>query len=351
MNANNLLAGGLILVVGLFLIYYLIALIIRRLAERNRFFTIAEEGTAKAVMINDRFDRFVMSFMGRDFTYEVEDNDIATMWRIDDAQNKQERGLRLPFLRGVEWIGFPPFANIHTYRFAWSSLEEVRDEASGELVKRPVPDNKRIDYILVQSDIYVTRIETAECKDKIPLNSNVILGVKVVNPYKALFRIEQWLEATENLVTAKMREYFGSRTYDDLVQLASGESSELLTQFSDVADYVKDKWGVLITSVKISTIDPASKLAEDFIRASTQLYVSQQQALARKAEGQGLADRDTAHFKAISDIKDGTEMYKWQQIKESGLSTYVESGAALATVPVGNGPRRPAPPDDATPTS
>jgi len=345
------LAGG-------FGLYYLTAWIVRQLAERNLFFTIADEGTAKAVIINGKFDRFIMSFMGRKFTNEVveeeveEDGekrtkkDIATRWDISEADDVEERKVALPFMRGIQWIGVPPFNDIHQYKFTWSSLEEVPNE-KGELVKRPVQSSKRIDYVLVQSDIYVTRLEEAECKDKIPLNGNIIFAAKVVNPYKALYRIERWLEAVENLLTARMREYFGAHHYEELIELASNiagdDSSELMEQFQSLIDFVKDKYGVLISSIRISTIDPGSALAEEFIRATTKVYVAEQQAAADKVAGEGLAARDTAHYKAISEIPGAVDFYKWDRIANSRLSTYVESGGARTGINLGGGKDSPAP--------
>jgi len=332
---------------GGFGLYYLTAWIVRQLAERNLFFTIADEGTAKAVIVNGKFDRFIMSFMGREFTDVVVENDIATRWDIGEADDVEEHRAALPFMRGIQWIGFPPFNDIHQYKFTWSSLEEVPNE-KGELVKRPVQNSKRIDYVLVQSDIYVTRLEEAECKDKIPLNGNIIFAAKVVNPYKALYRIERWLESVENLLTARMREYFGAHHYEELIELASNiagdDSSELMEQFQSLIDFIKDKYGVLISSIRISTIDPGSALAEEFIRATTKVYVAEQQAAADKVAGEGLAARDTAHYKAISDIPGASDFYKWDRIANSHLSTYVEGGGSSRTgINLGGGKDSPAP--------
>lgn len=330
---------------SLFAFYYAALWIIRRLADRNLFFTIVEESTVKAVMTNGQFSFLLMAFYGRDFTRTIVGGDNASYWDIKDTENIPEPW-SIPFLKGIRWIGFPPFNDVYEYKFEWSSLEDVLDKATGKLEKQPVARSKTIDYILAQSDIYVAKLNGAECSDKIPLDSRFLIGGKITNAYKALFRIERWLEASENLISAQMRDFFGSKTYEELVGLSGksgADSSELSTNaiFATVIETIRSKYGFLITTLKIDTIEPGSALASKFIEASTQVYVAEQLAKSRVAEGQGLAARDTTHYKALSEIPNAPEMYKWDKIAESNLGTYVEGGSGVKpTVAVG-GPSDP----------
>lgn len=335
-------AGWIILLFGF---YYLLAFAIRRLAKQNLFWTFVEEGTAKAVVRNGRFAMCVMSYSGHMFRQDAGTPSIVQEdnWDIVQFDPKTSKSRRyLPLLKNVRWTGLYPFSEVHNYRFSWTSLEETDSGTVGNLVKNFKYKEENIDYILVQDDIYVTRIETAECADNIPLNLVVLVGGRVVNPYKALFRVERWLEATLNVVGTRMRNFVADRTYAEVRQIAStkaadvdDESSKVLDTFFDtVKKKIEKDWGFHISFVQVYSVDPGSELAAEFIQASTQLYVAQQKAEANKVEGAGLAARDTAHFKAIAGIPGGHDFFKWDSIRQSKLVTYVDGGGAVPAIPV-----------------
>ncbi len=98
---------------------------------------------------------------------------------------------------------------------------------------------------------------------------------------------------------------------------------------------IKDKYGFEISFVQIYSIDPGSDLADDFIRATTLVYVAEQKRDANKAEGEGLAARDKAHFKAISEIPGGVDIFKWDAIQRSNLTTFVDGSSVGVSIPVG----------------
>ncbi len=345
----GLAVGGLF--VALFVLYYALALVIRLLAEQNIFWTLVREGTAKAIMYNNRFMFCIMSFAGHTFKGDTKDppEDMVEKWDVVPYRPGMRSRRYLPLLRNIRWIGLPPFTDAHRYRFSWTSLEEETADKSKKDDRFHYSD-KIIDYILLQDDVYVTHIKEAECADNIPLNAVLLIGGRIVNPYRALFNVERWLEATSNRVNSKMRDFFGGRTYVQIRTLADttaeGDSSPhiLYDYFKEVVQYVEEHWGFHISFVRILEVNPGSELAAQFIKASTLVYVATQKADADVQEGRGLAARDKAHFTAVRDIEGGADMFKWQQIKESGLTTYVEGGGAIISVPPG-GKRAPKTPE------
>lgn len=347
---------GLLGLAILFLLYYATALMIRLLAERNLFWTLVEEGTAKAIMRNGRFTFCVMSYNGYRFAADAPEPplDEVEKWAVVPFPPSAAATSRryLPLLKNIRWIGLPPFSDAHGYRFSWTSLEEREDDSG--LKKNFHFKELPIDYILLQEDVYVSKIEEVECKDNIPLDSVILVGGYIINPYKALFRVERWLEASLNLVGAKMRDFFGERTYAQLRQLAQPQGGDMPAEFATyfnqvIAEILKD-WGFKITFIRIHSIDPGSELAADFIRATTQLYVAEQKALADEAEGRGLAARDRQQLEAVSKIPGGIDMFKYKQIAESKLTTYVEGGAGvMPSIPLGGGNPPPPPPNNQQP--
>ena len=253
------------------------------------------------------------------------------------------------FLRGIHWIGIWPFAQIHTYKFAWTSLEDQVDQTTGiHKNLKFTSDDELLTHILVQQDTYVSRLDGAECKDNIPLDVVYLITGEVVNPYKALFRVERWLEATQNLVGASLRHWVGERSYEKIRADATSTGSEAeLTDDLDVKKVqalILEKYGFNIVSIKLYSVAPGSEMAKEFVKASTVVYVAEQKAKADKIEGQGLKDRVTAFYGTISGIPGGIEAHKWEQIAKSGLGTYVEGGASRASVTVPTSGRTPAAP-------
>lgn len=322
-----------VIVALLALTYYLVALLIRKLAERNLFWTFVEEGTAKSIIVNGRFSFCVMSFSGHMFKADSP-NPPATQadgWDIVPFDPSVQHRRYLPLLRNIRWIGFPPFSDAYAYGFSWTSLEEEQEDSS-DIKKKFHYSDKIIDYILVQDDIYVTQVKEAECLDNIPLDAIILIGGHITNPYKAMFKVERWLESTANRIGADVRDLFGTKSFADIRSLHEKQANVL--EKKTKAEVLKE-WGFEISFVRIYSVNPGSKLAEDFIRATTVTYVAEEQAKADEAEGRGKAARDKQHFEAVSKITGGVEMFRWNKISESKLTTYVEGGAAKPVIPVG----------------
>lgn len=348
-------AGAMIIILVVFGAYYLLAWLVRKLAERNLFWTFVEEGTAKAIMRNGRFIFAVMSFSGHMFRSDVPLAPGETRSQVQDwdiVPYQPHRRIYLPLLRNVRWIGLPPFTDAHKYRFSWTSLEEERAE-SGDLVKKYNFKEAIIDYVLVQDDVYVTKIVTAECRDNIPLDAVILFGGRVVNPYKALFAVERWHEATVNRIGSKTRDFFGQKTYAEIRQIQSAMAgggtagtaaqNEMDEAYREVTEQVLNEWGFKTNFIRIYQVDPGSKLAEGFIRATTVTYVAEEQKKADTAAGEGFAARDSTHLRAIAGIPGGMEMFKWLQVRGSNLTTYVEGGGVVASIPVGGQGTPPSP--------
>ena len=321
-----------------------------QLAKKNIFFTTVEEGQAKAVTINGRFRKFLMSYSGHVFKHQ---NDggvaAATATPADDWEIKPldhelgffERKAYLPkFLRGIRWIGLPPFAETYTYHFRWESVVQT---TSGTEVN--LNDEHAIGHILVRSDIYGAKLLSAECRDNIPLNVPFFIYGRVINPYKALFQTEKWLEATINLITGHLRTFVGTHSYDALRQAKNNDadsSRDIAEHLKAVYAIIEKDFGFKIERLEIQDVEPASELAKDFIKASTQAYVAEEKAKAIIAEAKGESARVKGIYDEVAKIPGGVDMYKWDKIAQSGLATYVEGSApqkpvlALPTTPGGS---------------
>jgi len=328
---------------------YIIAIAILSLAKQNLFWTYVEEGHAKAIMVNGQFFRVIMSlegyiFANQDPRKKTNVNDIEITrdkdgfteyekkgphpWDIieDDREKKGNKifSTLFPFTKGIKWIGFYPFVKIHLYNFKWASLEE------GEAIKK----SEILDYVLIKSDIYFSEVSQAETKkgERIPLDIKIILTMQVKNPYKALFLVQNWLEAVENQVGASIRKFTGTKTFDELITVKDVEKEILSNDvLGKIPENVGYEYGVEIKLIQISDINPSD---EEIRNAMTAVYISKQEAKANKIEGEGLAKRATELYRAVSKIEGGSSMFTAEQIKDSKLTVITSPGSLLPAINV-----------------
>ena len=221
MNLLLIVGKNLLLVTGtLFGLFLLFTLLARALGRHNLFYTLNKEGNAKVVVHNEAFASAIMNYAG--FYFDKRWNVIQGKRRekltLAEAQAKgytwdgkkrrrEDRFYRYFIGGGLEWIGLWPFFMIFTCRFRWMSLVEGKEVAHDEL----------LDYIYLKAATYVATIEGAETDGMVPLDVKLYLTIRIINPYKALFRAHQWLEFTVNRIGPYIRQFVATKKFEDLV--------------------------------------------------------------------------------------------------------------------------------------
>lgn len=344
--------AGLV-VIAIIAIPFLIYLAIWALAKNNLFFTLVEEGQAKAILVNDQFSHVVFSFRGHRFVKEDElptNGTWGDRWEIvRRTRYEGERGRMFRNLfGGIRWIGVPPFKGVHRDRHTWTSLEQKdkRQATSDDHVEHAessardnqtelqlVTSEEYLDYVLLQQDIYALVMETVETKDLLPVNAILILPTRVVNPYKALFEVQHWLEAAENRVADRIRLLFGRYTFRELVNRGNSDDPSTRTisdeELGMVLRDIRQEYGVEIEGVGIRRIDPGSEEAERFVRASGEVFIARQNREADKLRGQGEAMRAQRYYTVVSKIPGGKEMLVAEAIRDSSLSVVTAGGNSV----------------------
>jgi len=342
MNFESYLQGVIwgITIVGVILVPYLVFFAIYLLAKSDMFFTIVQEGTAKAVLLNGRFHEMLMSFRGHDFKGDATKDEVER-WEI--IQKKTKTGWIWSTLRvasfglvggGMYWIGVYPFAQIHTFKLKWSSLEQKKegDKPVVTFNTKEVP----IRAILVRSDVYALFLENVEVKGGVPVSMIFAITIKVVNPYKALFKIEKWLEATLNQLGSELRKMLGGVSYEELVNMVKSHPD--LGNESVISDVIREilpRFGVGVEKVQLLDLAPDTK----FVEATTQKYVAEQKAKAIEALASGEANRVKTVYGAIKEIEDGLTIRGFEALAGANLFIGGENlGGLVRNIQVGNVP-------------
>lgn len=311
---------------GWFTVLALLALLVYTLAYVKIFFTAPKEGTAEAVMRGNALDRFILAWRGKRLAGPSHTWPAGhTAHPYDPYEIVPDTGGIQGFLHylnpltwgeafGIYWIGVWPFFQIYRYDFVW--VEERLDE-NGKLMPRMRRATKdpgtegQTSFIRVNDLNYfitASNVKTGQ-GENIPLNLILVVTVRIVNPAKALFSGEDWLERTNAAAGQMVIKYAGQLKYDQVVASApvnlkvhpnepAGDFSleGLVCTLSDGKPNelfgvdLKIAYGVEILAVKIHKIEFA--IAEDEKRlneATTQRYVSEQEGLAEAAKAQGQA--------------------------------------------------------------
>ena len=230
------------------------------LAEHNIFVTVVKEGTAKAILRWKRFHRLAMSYRGNDFNAD---------WNVVAAEEPQQRSQSRLFgwTSGLRWVGIPFVNSVHSYRFKWTSYED----------EKIVSKEETIDFILVQDDVYYAFVDEAETKGMVPVNVSLLLTLRVVNPYKALYRVQHWLEATQNRIKPAFRSFVALKEFEELTKQREAVEEELnsFLRGTKVDEFISDNYGVELVAVEIVRIDPAGEWAAKFAEAATKKWLAE----------------------------------------------------------------------------
>ena len=205
--------GEVLVAILIILSPYFVALFFYLLGKMNILFTLVEEGQAKAVLVSGQFRKMLMSYRGFRFRRNTESESPATdplydpndptgtYWDIIQGEDWVHRVAgQIPLIGnlvgGLRWIGIPPLAQLHKYRFEWVTLDYPRSEdgkriISSEMVPTPYKEDEA-ERILVQLYTYFAQLKSAETKLKmkgpderdlgIPVDVDLLLHITIVNP-------------------------------------------------------------------------------------------------------------------------------------------------------------------------
>lgn len=273
--------------------------LIRELAERDLFFTLVREGRAKLVMGagGKGFERVIFTFrnywMKVPGKHDYSDGKLSNWdivhisderlnvpfsnWLYKNLENVQYKFSRLIGLYGVHWLGIPGLHTTYKYTFRWNSL--VQSKLNDKIVETDGgiyfhPHEERIDYILLQPDIYYARIEGAEDKNMVPLSLDTTFRIRAFNPQKALMEVQDWLEMIWGLYLPEVRVYVANRQWDILNKHRHQEAVKLQKEKRELVEYIFDHYGVRVEEFMFLRVGPYGKLKEEYEKAATSPYMA-----------------------------------------------------------------------------
>jgi regulator of protease activity HflC (stomatin/prohibitin superfamily) len=89
-------------------------------------------------------------------------------------------------------------------------------------------------------------------KDNSPTNVDAIIYIKVVDPSKSIFEVQDYHIATVALAQTTLRSIIGDMELDEVLY----NRERINTRLRDILDEATDKWGVKVDAVEIKEVDP-----------------------------------------------------------------------------------------------
>ena len=125
-------------------------------------------------------------------------------------------------------------------------------------------------------------------RDNVSVKVNAVIYFRVVDPEKAIIRVENFFEATSQLSQTTLRSVLGQHELDDML----AERDKLNNDIQELLDQRTDNWGIKVANVEIKHVD----LDESMIRAIAQQAEAERARRAKiiNAEGEKQAAKTLA---------------------------------------------------------
>ena len=96
-------------------------------------------------------------------------------------------------------------------------------------------------------------------RDNVSVKVNAVLYFRIVDPERAIIKVEDFMAATSQLAQTTLRSVLGKHELDEML----AERDRLNGDIQEILDQQTDAWGIKVTNVEIKHID----LNENMVRA------------------------------------------------------------------------------------
>ncbi|MBU2219209.1 hypothetical protein KKG15_01835 [Patescibacteria group bacterium] len=249
------------------------------LAKHNLFWTFVEEGTARAIMKFDGFHKFVMQYENCKLDEKTWDISVC------GPDEPKERSL----FGGLKWVGIPGIKSVYQYRFTWATVKAQKEER--EQVERRT---EMIKHIFVKDYVYLGEIKGAETKSLVPLDIDFLITTRVINPYKSLFRVHDWVNVVTSRIEAYFRQFVSLLEYEELISRKQQMGGEIMKALGETGMLESDEelpdgeikhhpgkfledYGIKVKNIEMRDIEPVGENKKIIQEAATKKWVAGKQ--------------------------------------------------------------------------
>ncbi|MEX0603302.1 MAG: slipin family protein [Marinobacter sp.] len=116
-------------------------------------------------------------------------------------------------------------------------------------------------------------------KDNVTVRVNAVLYFRVVDPERAIIRVEDFASATSQLAQTTLRSVLGKHDLDEMLS----ERDKLNSDIQEIIDAQTEEWGIKVANVEIKHVD----LNESMIRAIARQAEAERERRAKVIHAEG----------------------------------------------------------------
>jgi regulator of protease activity HflC (stomatin/prohibitin superfamily) len=144
-------------------------------------------------------------------------------------------------------------------------------------------------------------------KDNVTVRVNAVLYFRVVDPERAIIRVEDYNSATSQLSQTTLRSVLGKHDLDEMLS----ERDRLNVDIQEIIDAQTEEWGIKVANVEIKHVD----LNESMIRAIARQAEAERERRAKviHAEGELQASKKLVEAAQVMSADSGAMQLRYLQ--------------------------------------
>lgn len=164
---------------------------------------------------------------------------------------------------------------------------------------------------LVRVDLRVITLDVPSqdviSRDNVTVRVNAVLYFRVVDPERAIIRVEDFNSATSQLAQTTLRSVLGKHDLDEMLS----ERDKLNSDIQEIIDAQTEEWGIKVANVEIKHVD----LNESMIRAIARQAEAERERRAKviHAEGELQASRKLVEAADVMSTNSGSMQLRYLQ--------------------------------------
>jgi len=232
---GSFMVGQIVFWIGLLVMpIFSILLVYLDLAPKKADFSFIKEGTGIIILKGGQFHKIMISYKGHVINKKT--------WDVE-----KKEGVKQALFGGLVLWGIAPFQRIGHYFQRWSHLLEdgtVKSHA------------EELYHVLLKTDYYVFELpiiknKSAEDINGVPIEVKIVIPIRIINPYEALFLPQRWLAAISGTVKPVLKRFVAKfRFKEDLTNMRAGKGIEDIQKEQGVVKEEKEN-GELVSENKI----------------------------------------------------------------------------------------------------
>jgi regulator of protease activity HflC (stomatin/prohibitin superfamily) len=180
---------------------------------------------------------------------------------------------------------------------------------------------RRVDLRVITQDVPSQDVIS---RDNVTVSVNAVLYYRVVDPERAIIRVEDYAGATSQLAQTTLRSVLGKHDLDEMLS----ERDKLNEDIQEILDAQTEEWGIKVANVEIKHVD----LNESMIRAIARQAEAERERRAKviHAEGEFQASEKLVEAAEVMSRNSGAMQLRYLSTL-SGMST---SNSSLVVFPL-----------------